>query len=738
MATKVKYARTGNARRIHNNPIETPPVDTEGLVYDAASGMWVNAALAADFDYAQGVFCGKHGNDANDGLSPDQATLTITAAIAVAAGLTPATGNRIAVIVEDAGTYAEAVSVPSWVRLIAPAARLDGALVVADDSGAVLDSITVGTGEIGVSKAAGTGSSTVYVNDLEVAGTGIGIINTGVNSRLIVRANQITVENGVGIGDGATAEGHMHITCDDIYLTGNATAVIRFAAGDTLLSCQHIKDIGAGATTGINVAAGTVHAIVNDINTDTTYAVGGTGTLTMLVTELSGAVGAVTGTANVTVAGTAPAHDLAGAQHNADTKANLLTKLSDVSEVYTNNTGEIAGTTAKATPVGGDFALIEDSAASNAKKTSTLTQVFAAMGPGSDTDAIHDNVSAEINAIAAKGTPTTSDLLLIEDAAASNAKKKITIANLPAAAPAAHALAGAQHSADTKANLLTKLSDVSQIYTDNTGEISGTTAKATPIGADILLIEDSAASNAKKSATIAQVEAILDHTNLGAGIGTKSHATIDSELAAATAAAALNTTHRGSAGTDHSDVVLNNTHRASTANPHSTDVGNLGSGTLAELLTAISDVSKFYTNNTAEISGTTSKATPVAGDHILIEDSAASNAKKSCTVAQLGAVIGGGATVACEMHKVTAGEDTAGYFTLSSGTPDEADNVRIDVVGGPRQVSKQIVGATGSTPDFDVGVDGAADRVSINNDGSATGLSGDIVTDDVLIITYEV
>lgn len=45
--------------------------------------------------------------------------------------------------------------------------------------------------------------------------------------------------------------------------------------------------------------------------------------------------------------------------------------------------------------------------------------------------AIHDDVAGEIAAITAKATPTTSDLLLIEDAADSNNKKRITIGDLP-------------------------------------------------------------------------------------------------------------------------------------------------------------------------------------------------------------------------------------------------------------------------------------------------------------------
>lgn len=53
-------------------------------------------------------------------------------------------------------------------------------------------------------------------------------------------------------------------------------------------------------------------------------------------------------------------------------------------------------------------------------------------GPGgTDDDAIHDNVAGEINAIAEKTAPVAADLLIIEDSAASNAKKKVQIGNLP-------------------------------------------------------------------------------------------------------------------------------------------------------------------------------------------------------------------------------------------------------------------------------------------------------------------
>ena len=50
---------------------------------------------------------------------------------------------------------------------------------------------------------------------------------------------------------------------------------------------------------------------------------------------------------------------------------------------------------------------------------------------GADATAIHDDVSAEISAITEKTTPVNGDHLLIEDSAASNAKKRVQIGNLP-------------------------------------------------------------------------------------------------------------------------------------------------------------------------------------------------------------------------------------------------------------------------------------------------------------------
>jgi hypothetical protein len=139
------------------------------------------------------------------------------------------------------------------------------------------------------------------------------------------------------------------------------------------------------------------------------------------------------------------AHDLAGAQHIADTITNLNTKLTDGTVISTK--------------------------------------------------------SGEIFALTSKATPTTSDLLMIEDAADANNKKKILISALPAAAPAVHSLAGALHSADSITNLNLKLTDGTVISTKS-GEINALTLKTSPIRADKLMIEDSAATWAKKAVLI--------------------------------------------------------------------------------------------------------------------------------------------------------------------------------------------------------------------------------------------
>lgn len=149
----------------------------------------------------------------------------------------------------------------------------------------------------------------------------------------------------------------------------------------------------------------------------------------------------------------------------------------DNNSIHNNVDAEISAITAKTTPVGADFLLIEDSAASNAKKSLTLTNLFGNID-ASDPDAIHDNASGEISAITGKATPVGADYLVIEDSADSDAKKSITLTNL---------------FGNIDAN------DSAAIHDNVANEIKAITDKPVPVSGDHFVIEDSADSDNKKS-----------------------------------------------------------------------------------------------------------------------------------------------------------------------------------------------------------------------------------------------
>lgn len=61
----------------------------------------------------------------------------------------------------------------------------------------------------------------------------------------------------------------------------------------------------------------------------------------------------------------------------------------------------------------------------------TIEALVSSGGAGTDSNAIHSNVAGEIFNISEKTTPIAADILLIEDSASSNIKKKVQIGNLP-------------------------------------------------------------------------------------------------------------------------------------------------------------------------------------------------------------------------------------------------------------------------------------------------------------------
>ena len=99
----------------------------------------------------------------------------------------------------------------------------------------------------------------------------------------------------------------------------------------------------------------------------------------------------------------------------------------DPDAVHTTEAGEINAVTAKGSPVDEDLLLIEDSENAYDKRKILISD----LPTGADQDAIHDNVSDEINQITEKTTPAKADVMIIEDSANAYAKRKVPLGNLP-------------------------------------------------------------------------------------------------------------------------------------------------------------------------------------------------------------------------------------------------------------------------------------------------------------------
>lgn len=95
---------------------------------------------------------------------------------------------------------------------------------------------------------------------------------------------------------------------------------------------------------------------------------------------------------------------------------------SDPTALHTDVNGEINGLTEKAVLANDDLLVIEDSAASNAKKKVKRSSIVAGVTDG---NAIHGTTGGEIISLTEKAVLADGDLLLIEDSAASYAKKKV-------------------------------------------------------------------------------------------------------------------------------------------------------------------------------------------------------------------------------------------------------------------------------------------------------------------------
>lgn len=273
------------------------------LFWNSGTASWGNAV---PWGIQQGYYVGKHGNDANDGLTPQSAVLTIGQAVTLATAQAPTTNNRFVIRILDDGIYNEDVTMVSFVDIYGPFATIQGtgsapAIQLADDCYVKLGRVLTGAFTFGISlPATETGTAIIDIEKIESTAT-VGVINLSANGVIIARVRQTYVQTvgAFGYGDLSSVNGHIHLELHDIYLVANnTTGLARTGAGTTVGYIHHILESGSPTgTTGINVLGGTVDAQLDTLSADTAYTVGAGATLNLFCSSISGTKTAV-GTVN--------------------------------------------------------------------------------------------------------------------------------------------------------------------------------------------------------------------------------------------------------------------------------------------------------------------------------------------------------------------------------------------------------------------------------------------------------
>lgn len=151
--------------------------------------------------------------------------------------------------------------------------------------------------------------------------------------------------------------------------------------------------------------------------------------------------------------------------------------------IHGNVTGELNALTEKDPPVSADLLIIEDSEAGFAKKKVEVGNLPGG-GGGTDADAIHDNVAAEISPLTEKVAPANGDLVIVEDSAAAFAKKKVKLGHQPFV----RLKGGSQPANATDTGFVytrTVEGDTELYYEDNEGNESQLTQDGESIGTDV-------------------------------------------------------------------------------------------------------------------------------------------------------------------------------------------------------------------------------------------------------------
>ena len=226
-------------------------------------------------------YVGKHGNDSNDGESILNAKLTITAAEAAAFATSLSSGNRAVVVVLDAATYQEDVTIRSYITLFAPNATIQGVnadaltlnanaeahvrkvldvgffgvptvTLAGDDNKIVADYVRNqgGNGGPALRKTTGTGESYAMIRDkVEVGPDSIGVFCNQGTFEIDINYMELSFAGFVGtVGIGGGVPGNNH------------TIVGRV---------NHIHSTGSGAVYGVSTTTTAAYTVNYDLSITT-------------------------------------------------------------------------------------------------------------------------------------------------------------------------------------------------------------------------------------------------------------------------------------------------------------------------------------------------------------------------------------------------------------------------------------------------------------------------------------
>ena len=265
--------------------------------------------------------------------------------------------------------------------------------------------------------------------------------------------------------------------------------------------------------------------------------------------------------------------------------------------------------------------------------TIDLSSISGGGGSGTDSNAIHKNVPAEISTIDTKLAIVPDDLFIIEDSADSNNKKKITSTIL-------------------RTFINAGAIDSNAIHSTESNEISGITLKSAPLLAgDLFVIEDSNGSVFNKKRTT--LDDIKTFINAGGSDSDAIHKSISNEIQGIDAKTAPLVA---------TDLFVIEDSSGSTFNKKSVTLADIK--TFTDAGGGATDDNAIHDNVPAEIAGIGLKSSIIGNDLFLIEDSALSNVKKRTTLNDIKNFVNSGGSDSDAIHKNIDNE----FSTISDKT----------------------------------------------------------------------